>query len=103
MAQHNLNMDSISMNKNDFINTIAQKANINKTTASSALDAVLATIVEVLASGDSVKLPGFGSFEVSHRAATKGRNPATGLEIDIPARKLPKFSAGKNLKEAVNN
>lgn len=90
------------MNKSDFINTIAQKANMSKANATVALEAVLTTVVETLAAGDAVRLPGFGTFEVSHRSATKGRNPSTGVEIVIPARKLPKFSAGKTFKEAVN-
>ncbi len=90
------------MNKTEFISSIAKRTNNNLSNTSSLVDAVLDIISETLAKGDSVRLPGFGSFEVSHRAATKGRNPSTGAEITIAARNVPKFSAGKNLKEAVN-
>lgn len=90
------------MNKTEFVSSIAKKTNSTVANTSAMLDAVLNTISEVLANGDSVRLPGFGSFEVSHRAETKGRNPSTGAEITIAARNVPKFSAGKNLKEAVN-
>lgn len=90
------------MNKTEFIAAIAKKTNNSLSSTSSLLEAVLDTISETLGKGDNVRLPGFGSFEVSHRAATKGRNPSTGAEITIAARNVPKFSAGKNLKEAVN-
>ncbi|WP_455475581.1 HU family DNA-binding protein [Bartonella sp. B17] len=90
------------MNKSELVNSVAEKAGISKAQAGSMVDAFIASITEALASGDDVRLPGFGSFEVSHRAATKGRNPSTGAEIEIPARSVPKFSAGKSLKEAVN-
>ena len=56
-----------------------------------------------LKSGGDVRLAGFGSFTVSHRAASKGRNPSTGAEVDIPARNVPKFTPGKGLKESVNS
>ncbi|WP_455474595.1 HU family DNA-binding protein [Bartonella sp. B30(2025)] len=90
------------MNKSELVNSIAEKTGISKAQSGSMVDAFLASVTEALASGDDVRLPGFGSFEVSHRAATKGRNPSTGAEIEIPARSVPKFSAGKGLKEAVN-
>lgn len=90
------------MNKTEFISSIAKKTNNNLSNSSALVEAVLDTISETLAKGDSIRLSGFGSFEVSHRAATKGRNPSTGAEITIAARNVPKFSAGKNLKEAVN-
>jgi len=95
-------MELVIMNKTEFISSIAKRTNNNLSNTSSLVDAVLDIISETLAKGDSVRLPGFGSFEVSHRAATKGRNPSTGAEITIAARNVPKFSAGKNLKEAVN-
>lgn len=95
-------MEFVVMNKTEFIAAIAKKTNNSLSSTSSLLEAVLDTISETLGKGDNVRLPGFGSFEVSHRAATKGRNPSTGAEITIAARNVPKFSAGKNLKEAVN-
>jgi len=91
------------MNKNELVSSVAEKASLTKTQAGAAVDAFIASVTEALASGGDLRLPGFGSFEVSHRAATKGRNPSTGAEIDIPARNVPKFSAGKTLKEAVNS
>ncbi|WP_455478537.1 HU family DNA-binding protein [Bartonella sp. B10] len=90
------------MNKSELVSSVAEKAGVSKGQAGSVVDAFIASVTEALASGGDVRLPGFGSFEVSHRAATKGRNPSTGAEIDIPARSVPKFSAGKSLKEAVN-
>ncbi|ALE03925.1 HU family DNA-binding protein [Bartonella ancashensis] len=90
------------MNKGELVSSIAEKADISKAQAASVLDAFIASVTETLAQGSDVRLPGFGCFEVSQRAATKGRNPSTGAEIDIPARSVPKFFAGKTLKEAVN-
>jgi len=69
----------------------------------SAVDAVFETVQNELKAGGDIRLAGFGSFSVSHRKATKGRNPATREEVDIPARNVPKFSAGKGLKDAVNS
>ncbi|MCZ2328604.1 HU family DNA-binding protein [Bartonella sp. F02] len=91
------------MNKSELVSSVAERAGVSKMQAGNVIDAFIATVTHELASGGDVRLPGFGSFEVSHRAATKGRNPSTGAEINIPARSVPKFSAGKNLKEAVNN
>ncbi|WP_438722034.1 HU family DNA-binding protein [Bartonella rochalimae] len=91
------------MNKSELVNSVAEKAGISKAQAGASVDAFIASVTEALVSGGDVRIPGFGSFEVSHRAATKGRNPSTGAEITIPARSVPKFSAGKSLKEAVNN
>ncbi|AQT47072.1 MULTISPECIES: HU family DNA-binding protein [Bartonella] len=91
------------MNKNELVSSVAEKAGITKTQAASAVDAFIASVTDALKDGGDVRLPGFGSFEVSHRAATKGRNPSTGAEINIPARNVPKFSAGKGLKDAVNS
>ncbi|EJF83861.1 hypothetical protein MCU_00529 [Bartonella elizabethae Re6043vi] len=90
------------MNKSELVSSVAEKAGVSKVQAGAVVDAFMASVTEALASGGDVRLPGFGTFEVSHRAATKGRNPSTGAEIDIPARSVPKFSAGKSLKEAVN-
>ena len=90
------------MNKGDLINKIADSAGITKGQAEDALNAVLDGITEALKNDDSVTLIGFGSFSVSHRAARSGRNPQTGETIQIAAKKLPKFKAGKKLTDALN-
>ena len=90
------------MNKSELVDVIAKHAEISKAAAGRALDAVVAGVVEALKSGDSVTLVGFGSFYVGERAARTGRNPRTGKDIKIKAAKLPKFRAGKGLKDAVN-
>ncbi|WP_068635118.1 HU family DNA-binding protein [Thauera butanivorans] len=90
------------MNKSELIDVIATQAEISKATAGRALDAVVAGVVDALKSGDSVTLVGFGSFYVGERAARTGRNPRTGKNIKIQAAKVPKFRAGKGLKDAVN-
>jgi len=91
------------MNKNDLVAVAADKAGITKADAAAAVEAVFEAIEGTLKSGDEVRLVGFGTFSVSHRKATKGRNPATGAEIDIAATNVPKFKPGKALKEAVNS
>ncbi|PYE89991.1 DNA-binding protein HupB [Phyllobacterium leguminum] len=90
------------MNKNELVAAVAEKAGLTKTDAASAVDAVLESVTGALKDGGDVRLPGFGVFSVSHRAASTGRNPSTGAEVAIPARNVPKFSAGKGLKDAVN-
>lgn len=90
------------MNKNDLIAAAANRAGITKAQAADAVDAVFDSITSTLKMGGDVRLVGFGTFAVSHRKATRGRNPATGAPIDIPASNVPKFKAGKQLKEAVN-
>lgn len=90
------------MNKQDLVSSVAESADISKQKAASAVDAVIEAIKSSLKGGDDVRLVGFGTFSVSDRAATTGRNPRTGEPIDIPASKQPKFKAGKELKEAVN-
>lgn len=90
------------MNKTELIEAIAASADIPKTTAGRALDAVIDSITNALKSGDSVVLVGFGTFAVKDRAARTGRNPKTREEIAIPASKVPGFKAGKALKDAVN-
>ena len=95
------------MNKNEFISAVAdsktlEKLDMSKTAVSTVIEAVLNTIEGTLKKGEEVRLVGFGNFYVSKRAATKGRNPRTGEEISIKASKLPKFRAGKQLKETVN-
>ena len=90
------------MNKQDLVSKVADSADIPKTKASAAVDAVIDAIKTSLKKGDDVRLVGFGTFSVAKRAATTGRNPRTGEPIKIPASKQPKFKDGKELKEAVN-
>lgn len=90
------------MNKTDLINTVADAAELNKSAASRAVDAVFETIVSGLKEGESVTVSGFGTFTTTDRAARLGRNPRTGESIEIAASKSPKFKAGKGLKDAVN-
>jgi len=92
------------MNQAELINAIAAKAPNNstsKTTAKANLDALAEVVQEVLQQGGEVTIPGLGKLTVKESAARKGRNPATGDTIDIPAKKSPKFSAAKALKDAV--
>ncbi|MDA4846822.1 DNA-binding protein HupB [Hoeflea poritis] len=91
------------MNKNELVAAVADKSGMSKADAGSAVEAVFDTITSELKGGGDVRLVGFGNFTVSHREASKGRNPMTGAEVDIPARNVPKFSAGKGLKDAVNS
>jgi DNA-binding protein HU-beta len=91
------------MNKIELVAAIAESTGLNKADATKAVDAVLDTITATLRSGDEVRLVGFGTFSVSARAASEGRNPRTGEVIKIPASKRPKFSAGKGLKDSVNS
>jgi DNA-binding protein HU-beta len=89
--------------KADIVNGIVDRVEgLNRRQAAEALDAVIATIVEAIRSGEGAKVPGFGSFSLSERAARKGRNPATGETIKIKASKSVRFKVGKELKEAVN-
>jgi DNA-binding protein HU-beta len=89
------------MNKGDLINEVA---NVTKTKkeAQEAVDCVFSAITGALKKGEDVTMIGFGTFKVAERAARKGRNPQTGEEMQIKAKKVPKFSPGKALKEAVN-
>ncbi|MED3563688.1 HU family DNA-binding protein [Bacillus xiapuensis] len=91
------------MNKTELINGVAEASELSKKDAGKAVDAVFETISNALTNGDKVQLIGFGNFEVRERAARKGRNPQTGEEIEIAASKIPAFSAGKALKDAVKN
>ncbi len=90
------------MNKAELIDKVAAVADLNKASATRAVEAVFDNISSALRNGDTVNLVGFGSFSVSARAARTGRNPRTGESIAIPASKNPKFKAGKGLKDAVN-
>ncbi len=90
------------VNKADLASKVADQAGISKADAVKAVDAVLDTITGALRGGDDVRLVGFGTFAVSNRAASTGRNPRTGATIQIPAARVPKFKAGKGLKDALN-
>lgn len=89
------------MTKADFISQVAQTAGLTKKDATTATDAVIATITEVLAKGDSISFIGFGTFSTAERAAREARVPSTGKTIKVPATRVAKFKVGKNLKEAV--
>jgi DNA-binding protein HU-beta len=90
------------VNKSELVELIASSADISKSSAGDALEAVLDGITGALSSGNSVTLVGFGTFSVSHRTARDGRNPRTGETIQIKASNLAKFKAGKALKDALN-
>jgi DNA-binding protein HU-beta len=90
------------VNKQELVNEVAKKADLPKTKAQAAVEAIFDSIKLTLKKGGEVRLVGFGTFTVAKRAATTGRNPRTGEKINIPASKQPKFKAGKELKEAVN-
>ena len=90
------------MNKTELIAAIAEQAEISKKDAEKALKAFVDVVTEQLKEGEKVQLVGFGTFEVSKRAAREGRNPQTGKTMKIAACKAPKFKAGKALKDAVN-
>lgn len=87
------------MNKATLIAKIAEKSELNKKQAEAALNAFTDTIVEALKAGEKVQLMGFGTFEVKERAARVGRKPGTDETIEIPAKKIPSFKAGKGLKD----
>jgi len=89
------------MNKADLVAKVAQDCKLSKAAAEKALNSVLGSIKNAVATGDKVTLIGFGTFSVSKRAARNGRNPQNGDTIKIPASKIVKFKAGKNLVEAV--
>ncbi|MBI2317947.1 MAG: HU family DNA-binding protein [Betaproteobacteria bacterium] len=90
------------MNKIDIIDNVARSADISKAAAGRALEATVTAIKTALKKGGMVTLVGFGTFYVGKRAARTGRNPRTGAAIKIKAAKVPKFRAGKALKDAVN-
>lgn len=90
------------MTKNELIALVANKAQMTKTAAGSAVDATFAAITATLKKGGEVKIMGFGNFRVVKRAAREGRDPRTGTPVKIKASRRPRFSAGKGLKAAVN-
>ena len=87
------------MNKTTLIAKIAEKSELNKKQAEADLNAFTETITEALKAGEKVQLMGFGTFELKERAARIGRNPATKENIEIPAKKIPTFKAGKGFKD----
>ncbi len=90
------------MNKQDLIGAVADASGLTKADASKAVEAVFDSITGALKKGDEVRLVGFGTFAVSKRKASTGRNPRTGAPMQIAASSQPKFKAGKGLKDAVN-
>jgi len=90
------------MNKTELVNAVAEASGLTKADAAKAVDGVFEAITDALKSGDDVRLVGFGTFNVTERKASTGRNPRTGEEIQIAAAKQPKFKAGKGLKDSVN-
>ncbi len=90
------------MNKADLVAAMAEKAGVSKEDAEASLKAFTDVVAEELKKGEKIQLVGFGTFEVSERAARTGRNPQTGAEMTIAASKAPKFKAGKALKDSLN-
>lgn len=90
------------MNKNELISDIASRSGLSKDEAGKALEATLDAITNAMKNGDEVRLLGFGNFSSTHRPAKMGRNPQTGAEMEIKAANVPKFKAGKGLKDKLN-
>jgi DNA-binding protein HU-beta len=90
------------VNKSELVDALANATGGTKADATLALDSVVSIITDAMRAGDTVAITGFGAFSVGDRAARTGRNPQTGEAIDIAAAKIPKFKAGKALKDAVN-
>ncbi|MCR4851713.1 MAG: HU family DNA-binding protein [Lachnospiraceae bacterium] len=90
------------MNKTELVEAMAKQAGLSKKDSEKALKAFTDTVAKALKKGDKVQLVGFGTFEVTKRAARTGRNPQTGAEMKIKASKAPKFKAGKALKDILN-
>ena len=91
------------MTKAELISAVAAEAGLKKVEAEKAVAAFIATVTAALKKGDKLSLVGFGTFSTAKRAARKGQNPQTGKKINIAAATVPKFKAGKSLKEAVNS
>ncbi len=91
------------MTKTELIDVVAENCGMTKKDTGKVVDAIISAMTEALAKNDKIQLVGFGSFEVKERAERTGRNPQTGNEIKIAARKVPVFKAGKALKDAVDN
>jgi DNA-binding protein HU-beta len=90
------------MNKNELIGAVAESSGLSRSDATKAVEGVFEAITGTLSKGDEVRLVGFGTFSVSKRKASIGRNPRTREPMKIPASSQPKFKAGKGLKDAVN-
>ena len=90
------------MNKTELVTKVAEETKLPKAKVQGVLDSIISSIGDSLKTGDKVSFVGFGTFEVSERGARKGRNPQTGKEITIQARKVVRFKAGKQLREDVN-
>jgi DNA-binding protein HU-beta len=90
-----------TVNKNELVDTVAERSGLKKNEAEKTVDAVFDAIASALRGGDEVRIVGFGTFSVSERAASEGRNPRTGEKMLIAASKQPKFRAGKGLKDAI--
>jgi len=89
------------LTKAELVDRVAAKTGLTKKDAGRAVEALFEAVTEALSSGERVQIVGFGTFEVRQRAARRGRNPQTGQDIRIAARKIPAFKAGKALKESV--
>jgi len=87
--------------KQELVDAVAEDAELTKTAAAAVVDSVFNAVTDALAKGDTVSIVGFGTFKVRTRAARTGRNPRTNEEIKIPATKVPAFTPGKRLKDAV--
>lgn len=90
------------MNKNELVAAVADRSGMSKGDATKAVESVFDVITDSLKRGKEVRLVGFGTFHVTNRAASTGRNPRTGERINIPASRQPKFKAGKALKDTLN-
>ena len=90
------------MNRNELVDAVAGKADLTKSSANKAVDAVFGSITDALRTGGEVRLVGFGTFSVARRAASEGRNPRTGEKIRIAASKQAKFKPGKRLRDELN-
>ena len=97
----NIKKGNLNMNKTEFVEAVAKEANATKAAANELVNAVVTVVTKALKKGESIQITGFGTFEVAKRAARKGRTPATGKEIKIPASKAPKLKADTVLKKAV--
>ena len=90
------------MNRNELVDSVADKADLSKAAANKAVEAVFEAITDALQGGNEVRLVGFGTFTVAERAASEGRNPRTGEKIKIAASKQAKFKPGKRLRDQLN-
>jgi DNA-binding protein HU-beta len=93
----------VEMNRTELVASVAEASDMKKSDVDKMLGALIGVIIEEMSRGEEIRLVGFGTFKVSQRAATEGRNMKTGEPITIPARNAPKFKPGKQLKDAVAN